>query len=195
MSAMEGMRGYQSFNALKLHFTGDYDYFKYHGKIKSISEEKLANRKDHFHFRKLERKYKDELENFIVANLMTNTVKWVGDLITIKAEKNYAEWKNKQTQLMELIKEDLKKLPGPASENWDIVGNNHPPILRMYLGNKIMIETLIATNEVLGFIPIWNKKISETVIWPDVSRLMQKYRPFLQLNKNEIRQLMKEVLL
>ena len=67
--------GYEAFGlyqSLKLHFTTDsYDYFKYNGKTK-VTVTAFENRKDKYHFYKLSRKYtnKEDLINFIVANLI-----------------------------------------------------------------------------------------------------------------------------
>jgi len=194
---MEGMKAYQELISLRLHFTSDYDYFKYCGKTKSINESKLETRKDIFHYRRIERKYKNELTNFIVSNMISNPNVWIGDLVKIDAEKKYKDWKKRQESLKYIIKQDLLKIceTGSTNDLWKVVNNNHPHIFRAYLGNKICLETLIATNEVLNFVPYWNKNINETLIWADVSRLITKYRPFLIIDKKEIKSIMREILL
>ena len=69
---MEGMKAYGRYQALKLHFTTDYDFVKYQGKIRTISEEAFLKRKDQYFFRKIERKYNDEeLTEFFVANFIS----------------------------------------------------------------------------------------------------------------------------
>jgi len=194
---MEGMKAYQELISLRLHFTSDYDYFKYLGKTKRISESKLETKKDVFHYRRIERKYKDELTNFIVSNIISNPNVWIGDLVKIDAEKKYKDWKKRQESLKYIIKQDLLKISetGTSCDLWKVINDNHPPILRAYLGSKICLETLIATNEVLNFVPYWDKKINETFIWSGVSRLIAKYRPFLNIDKKEIKSIMRETLL
>jgi hypothetical protein len=91
---MEGMTAYQRYQALKLHFTSDYDFIKYSGKIKKISEASFLKRKDQYLFRKIERKYSDdELTNFFVANFVSSAgVRWVGDMSGPESEKVYVAW-------------------------------------------------------------------------------------------------------
>ena len=77
---MEGMKAYQRYQALRLHFTTDYDFIKYGGKIRQISAESFMKRKDIFFFQRLERRYKDEeLTEYFVANFVSRSgVKWIG---------------------------------------------------------------------------------------------------------------------
>ena len=57
----EGFDAYKVYLALKQHFTSNYDYFKYNGKVRA-GEESFLKRNDRFFFRKLSKKYdKEEL--------------------------------------------------------------------------------------------------------------------------------------
>ena len=49
---MNEFEAYQKYIALKLHFTSDYDYFKYNGKT-NVTLNSFNERKDKFHFKKL----------------------------------------------------------------------------------------------------------------------------------------------
>ncbi len=53
---MTGYEAFSIYHTLKLHFTSDYDYFKYNGKC-NISPTTFENRRDKYHFYKLSRKY------------------------------------------------------------------------------------------------------------------------------------------
>ena len=88
---IEGQRAFQLFTALKLHFTTDYNFFKYNGKMRPVNEANLQLRRDYNQFRRIERRYGDELEKFILANLITNENAWVSDLLSTEAEKRW--WK------------------------------------------------------------------------------------------------------
>ena len=48
----EGFDAYKTYLALKRHFTSDYDYFKYNGKVRA-GVESFLKRNDKFFFRKL----------------------------------------------------------------------------------------------------------------------------------------------
>lgn len=195
----EGMLAYRRYMALKLHFTTEYDFFKYAGKTRAITEEAFAKRKDVFFFRKIERKYSDEdLTNFFVANFVSSGKTWVGDLTSLNAEKIFSEWKKNKESMQYHLTEDLKFLKDSQEDPqkaFEVQGGSHPPLLKFLLGKKIRMETVIATNRVLGFIDKWNKQIEETFIWPNVSRTISKYDPFVKLNTQNIRIVMRKELL
>lgn len=94
---------YQTFAALKLHFTSKYDYFLYNAKTlqsKNFDANKFAMRRDYFHYKKIER-YKDELINFIVSNMICGKITWIGDLITLELEtRRIANGRNVRRQVL-----------------------------------------------------------------------------------------------
>ncbi len=87
---MTGYEAFSIYHTLKLHFTSDYDYFKYNGKC-NISPTTFENRRDKYHFYKLSRKYpnKEQFQNFVIANLFENSEAWAGTLLQPEAEVNY----------------------------------------------------------------------------------------------------------
>ena len=70
MSSREGYDAYQLYLGIKLHFYSDYDFVKYNGKVKADLPSFLK-RNDKFHFAKLSRKYKDELKDFYISQLLS----------------------------------------------------------------------------------------------------------------------------
>jgi hypothetical protein len=197
---MEGTKAFQRYLALKLHFTSDYDYFRYGGKTRAATNESFDKRKDSFFFRKLERRYSDEdLTNFFVSNFVEGSkVKWVGDLSSIESEKIYMGWKKKMQSFSYMFEQDLliakdkMKTENPA-DLWEPIRGEHPEILKLYLGKKINIETMIASNVVLNYLPKWDRDISDSIIWPDVSKYIRKYSPFITVNKKELIKTMRKV--
>jgi len=197
---MEGTKAYQRYLALRLHFTSDYDYFRYSGKTRSPTNESFNKRKDTFFFRKLERRYSDEeLTNFFVANFVSGgKVKWIGELSTVESEKTYMEWKKKIQSFSYLFEQDLLKIKdkmktaNPA-EMWEPIKGDHPEVLKMYLGKKISIETLVASNIVLNYLPRWDKEIKDTIVYPDISKHITKYAPFLHVNRKDLINILKKV--
>jgi hypothetical protein len=70
---------YSTYTALKLHFTSDYDYFKYNGKC-NVTLESFNKRRERFFFKKLSREYPDpELRDFLVSNFLNDINMWIGD--------------------------------------------------------------------------------------------------------------------
>jgi hypothetical protein len=181
------MTGYEAFGlyeSLKLHFAKDsYDFFKYNGKT-NISITAFENRKDKYHFYKLSRKFsnRDELISFIVANLIEKDNLWVGDLLGEEADIRY---RNRQKVLQALSYEftgDLNNLFDEVTDPNDLIRVNdgdYPKLLTKTLQKEIKIETLCIMAKILGFLPMWNKKISDTIRWPELSRKIIKYTAFL----------------
>lgn len=194
---MEGMKAYNRYQALKLHFTSDYDFIKYSGKVRKISEESFLKRKDQFLFRKLERKYDDqELTNFFVANFVSNAgVRWVGEMNGPESEKIYLSWQKRIEAFSYFLKQDLEYIADNVSNPRDVLKTNgeHPQLLKLYLGGKIAAETVIAFDIVTDTLQTWDSLISDTIVWPEVHRQLSKYRPFVAIDKATIKKVMRDV--
>ena len=177
----------QLYMALKLHFTTKYDYFKYNGKTK-LTVAQFNKRKDKYQFVRLARKYTDEeFVEYCCANLIRGK-QWIGDF----SKDNLLEHQKVIQSLEYNYKNDLEKLLTNA-ENFDILfecgQGSHPRLLKQYLGKKISLETMVILNKVLEYKPHWDKAISETYIWPDISKRLEKYSPFVKINVRQYRML------
>ncbi len=182
---MTPVETYQSYLALKLHFEGKYDYFKYGGKT-SASAASFEKRKDRFKFVKLSTKLSDpQILDYYLANFIRGK-KWIGDF----DKTNWLEHKKVNQSLEYVYQNDIEKLLTIA-ENFDIlfkVGEgNHPKLVKAYLGKKVSLETLVILEKILKFRESFDAKISETYIWPKVSLLIKKYEPFLKIDVRAFR--------
>ena len=76
-----------------MHFNSkDYDFVQYNGKVKADLNA-FMKRKDKYHFGKLSRLYKDELQDFYVANLSQKDM-WVGDLLENERRRHILNGRN-----------------------------------------------------------------------------------------------------
>ena len=174
-------QSYQNYLAVKLHFEGQYDYFKYNGKT-SASLKSFDKRKDKYHFVRLAKKYDDiTIIEYYVANFIAGN-KWIGDM----SEGVYKDWLAKVQSIEYIFGNDVEKLLTMEPE-FDILFNsdqgNHPKLLKAYLGKKITLETLVIFEILLYYRKTFDKEISEQYIWPKISRCIEKYEPFLEVNK------------
>ena len=194
--------GYEAFGvyqALKLHFTTDsYDYFKYGGKSK-ISVDSFENRKDKYHFYKLSRRLtnKDELILFIVANMLNNDKLWVGDLLTEESETIYRQRQKVIQSLSYTFENDCRRIfegVGDPNAILQSEAGDYPILLTKALRKEIELESLIILNRILGFLPMWNRKISDTVRWPDFYRKLNKYATFLSFDVVKYKLILKKVI-
>jgi len=194
---MEGMKAYSRYQALKLHFTSDYDFVKYGGKIRTISQETFLKRKDQYLFRKLERKYSDdELTNFFVANFVSKAgVRWVGEMNGPESEKVYLNWLKRMEAFSYFLKQELQYIEDNVDKPRMVLATNgeHPPLLKLYLGGKVSAETIISFDKVIDTLDTWNRIITDTIVWPEVYRQLSKYKPFVPVDKDSIKKVMRDV--
>ena len=195
----EGFDTYQTYLALKRHFTSNYDYFKYKGKVKA-SLESYLRRKYKFFFRKLGKKYdKEELVNFFVSNFVVSD-NWIGNLVSQESEENYVRFQKRMQSLSYLYDNDVHRIIDYCREN-DLQLNsvllveddNHPILLKLLLQKKISIETVIIMDDTLKFIRYWNAKLDD-IIWEEKKQLISNYRQFLKYDRNTYRQKLKEII-
>ena len=195
---LEPFESYQKYLALKNHFTyKNYNYFTYNGKVKA-NLQSFYKRKDRFWFEKLSRnKTDEEILNFFVANFAScddPQSLWIGQIIK-EGEDNYKNWMRKTQSLSYIFKEEIGIF---NSKNFDemfsIQGNKHPLIIKNYLQKKISLETLIILNNILEYTKEFDKKLQDPV-WEFISMRIQKYAPFIHIDVNKFKQLLKECVL
>ena len=185
---------YKLYNALKLHFETDgYDAIKYHFKT-SIKPTSFFKRKDKFFFAKLAKTYEDELKEFYIANFK-NDVKYVGDMLNEGGERYYRDHKKIMESLTYQFQTDINKLYDmdlPFDSLLEAEENNHPLIIKLWMQEEILLETVVILDLLLGFVERENKKITDTIIWPDIYRKIMKYKPFVKFDRDKCLSLLKE---
>lgn len=185
MISMTPFESYTMYMALKLHFTSDkYDYFKFGGAVR-VNREKFEKKNDKYFFKKLVKKYKDdEIPGYLVSNFIESGDNWIGSIIGSEGDLNYTNWRKRTESLQYKFSEDLDFLLEQVEKFDDlfVVKNTHPPILKFLLGKKISLETFVVLNQILNFVPDFDKRIAETVIWKDVRRTVLKYSPFVKVD-------------
>ncbi len=187
---------YQKYLSLKQHFNREeYDYFKFRGRVRA-NESSFEKRKDRHHFVRLSKIYKDEeLTKFLVSNFVKTKDMWVGNITSPVGRDNYIAWKAKIQSLPYVFENEVGSL---FEENekfniiFDVEDGQHPPMLRYVFGEEVSLETFIILDSILHFIPDFNEKIQETVIWPDLYSICIKYAPFLNVNKQKYVDILKK---
>ena len=70
--------------------------------------------------------------------------------------------------------------------------NNHPLIIKLWMQEEILLETIVILDSLTGFVDKENEKISETIIWPDIYRKIKKYSPFVKFDRTKCLDLLKK---
>mgnify|MGYP000282246571 FL=1 len=184
-STREAFDLYVYFLALKKHFTSNYDFFKYNGKVKA-SLYSFENRNDKFHFYKLSKK--PEAKNLILANMLENPKIWIGDLLEDKCLDIYKQWEKKQQSLGYVFRNDLSKLDfDDPKADLRVQNGQHPRLLKLHINGEVEIETLIILNDLAKFFSYWEEKISDTILFPSINKKCRDYQPFLNYDKAKMK--------
>lgn len=194
MTENTGYAAYALYWGLKLHFEGNYDYFKYNGKTK-VSKDTFEKSKVKFHFYKLSRKYTfDELKDFYVANFLHRDIRIPQNLLNVESEECYKKWQKTNQSLTYTFEQDIMHLFELVNSPEELlkVNGDYPLLLQKAMQEDIAIETLCIMNDLMGFFAMWTKNISDTVIWPDYEKKCIKYTPFILYDKNKFRNILKE---
>jgi len=176
---MEAVEAYKLFIALKNHFSKPkYDYFLYNGKTRA-SKTSFETRKDKYMYHKLAKK--DDPVNFIVANFVKYGYNiWVGDLVAeSKYTDTYLEWKRRNESISYIFEQDLDKLLPSFDDSIKVIDGQYPKLLKLFLQNKINIETLIILDKACGIFRYWDSKLDGDLVWEEVRLKCKKYAPFV----------------
>ena len=192
MIIMDAFQVYKYYLALKLHFTTDkYDVIKQKGKVRA-SRQAFAKRSDLFAINKIAKKYSDEeVANFLIANFVSGD-RW-GGVFDADARETYLEWKKRIEGLTYTFNRDLDNLELEMEQNnlsienlFSVSKDSHPYIIKAYLRKSITIETLVILDKILNLIEKYDTEVNDTIVYPDISRLVKKYRPFLKFDLEKL---------
>jgi len=198
MTENTGFEAFALYNALKTHFTSSsYDFFKYNGKT-NVSKDSFMKNKAKYQFYKLSRKYSlEQLRNFFLANFIYGDSTWVGEMLGPEGDKAYSKWQKTNQSLTYVFENDIIRLVGnDAPEQMLIVNDGqHPKLLREVMSGTIAIETMVILNDIMNFFPMWNRKISDDIIWPNWRLKCEKYAPFVTYDKVKFKNILKEIVI
>jgi len=188
---------YKYYMSMKLHFESDsYEAPKYNYKT-SARPQSFFKRRDKYHFAKLGRKFSEpsELIDFFTAQFTTSDKTWVGDML--QDEEKYTEWQKRQQSLTYNFEQDINKLAEEVATFDDIFtiseGNNYPLVIEKYMQEEITLETVVILDRLTGFMRRADKEITETIVWPDVSKRIRKYGLLLRFDMDRMRKVVLRV--
>ena len=195
MTSREGFDAYCLYLAINNHFnTESYDFFKYNGKV-PVKLPAFLKRNDKYHFAKLAREHRDELRDFLVANLSIQKY-YVKNLLDNECVDNYKQFKKRKQKLTYKITEDMRYLYDKydtLDTILEVQNGQHSVILREFLGNNICPETFIAFDNMFGIFGDYDELIQEQFIWPKTKNKLVKLKPFIEYEKEKLRTVMKGI--
>ena len=176
--------------AMKAHFSkGDYDFTKFGGKTK-VSRNSFWKRKDRYFFVRTSKKYKDNIQDYLLANFIIENKGWIGNF----SDENYEKWKDRMSRLTKIFKGEitplLKNFETEGKFLFDVPENSHPKLLKEYLGKRLSLETMVILDDLIEFSPKWDKQMKDDVVWPKIKNLIENYKKFLTFDKKECKMIL-----
>lgn len=188
---MEPFEVYRYYLALRLHFTTDqYDVIKQQGRVRA-SKQSFFKRKDLLAIRRVAENYSDkEIVDFLVANFVSGD-RW-GGIFDTESKERYLGWKKRIESLSYTFEKELLKIQRFCTKAnisfrdiFSVSKNQHPYIIKLYLRNDVSIETLVILEKLFSFSSKLDDELKDDLVWPDVSRTIKKYVPFLNIKKEK----------
>jgi len=182
---MEPIDVYLMYCAMKAHFSkSNYDFHKYGGKTK-VSRDSFWKRKDKYFFVKLAKKLDDHdsIQDYLISNFVKDHKGYIANF----NDENYKVWKDKKTDFYNVFFNELKPLVKNFEPLFQTKNNNHPKLLKEFLGDRVSLETLIILDEIVSFSKNWDKELKEDIVWPDLKKMMKNYKGFLTFDRNRCR--------
>ena len=187
---------YKTYLAFKNHLTKkSYNYFKYGGKSKA-SVQAYNKRKDRYFFERMSRKKTDEeIKDYFLANFVECDDPdrlWIGEIIS-SGEDNLKSWMKRSQTMSYMFKTEVEVFVNRENfqQLFTIKGQSHPEILKKYLQGALSIETMVILDIILEYVKNFDKKLEDPV-WETVSLKIKKYKPFLNINVNKYKSILKE---
>ena len=118
-------------------------------------------------------------------------------MVRNNGDDNYRAWKKRMESLHYTFSEDIDFILQQVNEFDQLftVTETHPQLLKYLLGSKISMETFVILDKILNFIPQFDNKITEHLVWKDVRRTVLKYAPFITVDTVKYKHTLKEKVL
>ena len=171
---------YLMYCAMKAHFgKGKYDFVQYEGKTK-VSRDSFYKRKDRYFFARLAKKYDDPkvIQNWLLSNFGKDRKGYIANF----TDENYDSWRLKREGFFDMFVVEMHPLMVEFEPLFEVNGNNHPKLLKEYLGKRVSIETMIVLEVLVDYCKNWDKHLSDDIVWQDTRKLMNDYKRFLTID-------------
>ena len=142
---------------VKNHFTTDYDYNKYGGRV-TAKLESFTKRLDSSSFHKLSKRYNErDILDYFVANFAIDVINGLVMLINNDAE-NYTRYRKYKDAFDYHFRNDCVSISNDFAsrgisfnDGFLVHSGQHPRILRLHIQRKIHIQTTVILDSILSF--------------------------------------------
>lgn len=181
---------YQDFIAVRCHLTSEkYNYKKYNGKI-GAKISSYNKRKDIYFFEKMS-KLQDP-HGTIVANILVEPAIQPRALCSETSSKNYNNWVRRTQSISNTFRRDISALDMSFKNNFTIKEHNHPHLLKLYLQEKISLETFALICKITKCSARWDEVLKDDYMWKEIRLTVEKYPDLLEYDMSKLFDLLKE---
>ena len=192
---MLGYAAFEIYLPLRLHFTGNYSYFKYDGRMKGLNT-RYKKRNDKFYFEKVGDRYatKKSLLKFLIPQFLNNSnfnIVYAFDEDAVKIQR---KWISDIKAMNYIFQEDVKYLLDKYdfNEMLDDRNGDHPPIFKEMLLSEINIHTFLIFHSVCDILNKWTNV--NDVVYIEWKEKILNYSELVTPNKLEYRELLKTLI-
>lgn len=177
---MDGFQAYQIYNALKLHFTSNYDAVKYNFRT-SAKRDSFERRRDRYFFEKLSRRFdKEKLIQFCTANLIHDPTVWVGSM----TDAIYNDYIGRHDKLTYMLTQDMNLMVdrGYSFDQICTTSDNFSsnPLLETLRASEISHESVVLVDILVNFLNRLKSDLSDPLdINKDSIDLLIKYKAIM----------------
>ena len=175
-----GYKCYVTYLALKLHFSGSYDFFKYGGKT-SASVSSYETRRDRYQFEKLAR-HLDPV-GVMLAHLSADPKAWIGAISP--TSETYTAFVRRTDAIPYTLRSDLSNIKDDIDDNLEVPDGQHPYLLSALIADRVSLESVCVLQSLYNFVPYWDEAIKDPIIWPENRKRILKLLPFLDIDKQK----------
>lgn len=182
---------YRMYLAIKQHFTNDkYDFFEYKGNVKNCTPKSLISKNYYQVICKLSRTYDAKaLRDYFVSNMLVFDGKYIFD-VDSEGNRVYNDYLRRRDSRTYMFKQDIDRVcheleKRHLSDFWESIkvesDTTHPLLFRMFVGSYICPETMALLQKINPYIGYWDSNISDELLYPQVSKQLRKYEPFVMV--------------
>lgn len=181
---MNEFEAYQLNNALRLHFTSKYDFFKYSGKTKAnIQTYNKLSQNEKFIFANVAALKEPKL--YLVGNYIFNETKFIRHF----DNEHYLHYRQFITNGEYSFKNDLGKLKKPFGTNFRVENDSEIPyIIQLLMREEISLFTACVTRKLMD----WTQQIPTNVITSNSIEMINKSFRFFKIDTTTYKKLVLE---
>jgi hypothetical protein len=109
----------------------------------------------------------------------------------IESDDTYLAWLKKIQSISRVFTLDMETLSSKA-DSFDelfVVNGNYPLIIDSLLRDEVSLESVTLINSMTNFLQRVDKKVTETILYPELSRKIKKYAPFIRADQAKMKRI------